>query len=84
MSVEVKRKARGESFEALLRRFNKRIMQGGVLFQYKKIRFLQKPVSPSLQKKKKLYQLKENDKREYLQKVGLLQEDDRRRKKRRR
>ena len=47
--VEVKRKD-NESFESLLRRFNRKIQQSGVLIRARKIRFWQSPKSRNLQK----------------------------------
>ena len=83
MPVEVKRK-RGETFESLLRRFGKRIMQSGVLLQFKKIRYLRKESNRNTRRRDALYRLEAQGKREYLQKMGLLKEDDRKKKKRRR
>ena len=47
--VEVKRKE-NESFESLLRRFNRKIQQSGVLVRARKIRFFEPPKSRNLQK----------------------------------
>lgn len=47
--VEVKRKD-NESFESLLRRFNRKIQQSGVLIRARKIRFFEAPKSRNLQK----------------------------------
>lgn len=47
--VEVKRKD-NESFESLLRRFNRKIQQSGVLIRARKIRFFEPPKSRNLQK----------------------------------
>lgn len=47
--VEVKRKD-NESFESLLRRFNRKIQQSGVLIRARKIRFFESPKSRNLQK----------------------------------
>jgi len=44
MSTFVKRKER-ESFEAMLRRFNRMVMSSKVLAEYKERRFFAKPVS---------------------------------------
>ena len=82
MPVEVKKK-RSETFESLLRRFNKRIMQSGVLLQYKKVRYLRKAANKNAQRKNALYRIEAQGKREHLQKMGLLKEDDRKKKKRR-
>jgi ribosomal protein S21 len=82
MPVEVKKK-RSETFESLLRRFNKRIMQSGVLLQFKKVRFLRKEENRNARRSSALYRLSAQGKREYLQKMGLLKEDDRKKKRRR-
>ena len=47
--VEVKRKD-NESFESLLRRFNRKIQQSGVLIRARRIRFFDPPKSRNLQK----------------------------------
>jgi len=47
--VEVKRKEH-ESFESLLRRFNRKIQQSGVLMRARRIRFFEAPKSRNLQK----------------------------------
>ena len=47
--VEVKKKD-NESFESLLRRFNRKIQQSGVLVRARKIRFFESPKSRNLQK----------------------------------
>ena len=47
--VEVKKKD-NESFDSLLRRFNRKIQQSGVLIRARKIRFFQPLKSRNLQK----------------------------------
>ena len=47
--VEVKKKD-NESFDSLLRRFNRKIQQSGVLIRARKIRFFDPPKSRNLQK----------------------------------
>jgi small subunit ribosomal protein S21 len=47
--VEVKKKD-NESFESLLRRFNRKIQQSGVLLRARRIRFFEPPKSRNLQK----------------------------------
>ena len=80
--MEVKKK-RSETFESLLRRFNKRIMQSGVLLQFKKVRFLRKEENRNARRNSALYRMSAQAKREHLQKMGLLKEDDRKKKRRR-
>jgi len=67
--AEVKRK-KGETFESLLRRFNKRILQSGKLLQAKKVRFLEKQPNKNLAKKLALRRLKIKAQKEYLRKIG--------------
>lgn len=73
--VDVKRK-KGESFEGLIRKFNKRIQQSGKVLQAKKIRYDKKEPNRNLRKKLALRRLKINSEREYLKKVGKLKEED--------
>lgn len=80
--VEAKRK-KGETFESFLRRFNKRLIQSGKVLQYKKIKFKKRNPSKNLQKQVALYRIKENEKRDYLKKIGRLADDDFRKKGRR-
>ncbi|MCX6746470.1 MAG: 30S ribosomal protein S21 [Candidatus Parcubacteria bacterium] len=72
--AEVKRK-KGETFESLLRRFNKRILQSGKLLQAKKVRFLEKQPNKNLAKKLALRRLKIKAQKEYLRKIGKLIEE---------
>lgn len=72
--VEVKRK-KGESFEALLRRFGKRIQQSGRLLQAKKIRFYESPKSKAAERDAALRRQYLGSKREYLLKTGKLKEE---------
>ncbi len=77
--VEVKKKD-GESFESLVRRFSRRTLQSGRLLQAKKIRFFQKPESSLMKKEGALRRKKNRAQREYLKRIGKLDEtQDRRR-----
>ena len=72
--AETKRR-KGESFEALLRRFNKRMQMSGRMLEVKKRRhFVRKP-SASGRKASALRRLQIGVKRAYLEKVGLLVEE---------
>jgi len=73
--VDVKRK-KGESFESLIRKFNKRIQQSGKVLQAKKIRYDKGTENKNLRKKLALRRLKINAEREYMKKVGKLKEED--------
>jgi len=79
--VETKRK-KGETFEAFLRRFNKRLMQSGQLLQFKKIRYTTKEQSKYMTRKSAVHKKKVKEKREYLKKIGRITEDDNRRRRR--
>lgn len=72
--VEVKRK-KGETFESFIRRFNKRIMQSGILLQFKKIRFLQDKQSRNMNRTSSLTRKKNRETKEYLRKIGRLPEE---------
>lgn len=72
--VEVKRK-KNESFEAMLRRFGKKIMQSGRILQARKIRFHKKPKNKNAKKASALRSKQISEKREYLKKIGKLPED---------
>ncbi|MFH0780191.1 MAG: hypothetical protein V1928_05075 [Parcubacteria group bacterium] len=74
---EIKRR-RGESFEAFVRRFNKRIQQSGVLLQFKKVRFNVKDKSKNLQRKSALVRKARTEERAYLEKTGRLKEEPKR------
>jgi ribosomal protein S21 len=69
--VEVKKKD-GESFESLLRRFNRKIQQSGVLIRARKIRFYEPVKSRNIQRVNALRRLTNREKREELKKLGKL------------
>lgn len=69
--VEVKKKE-GESFESLLRRFNRKIQQSGVLIRARKIRFYTPVKSRNLQKVAARRRAKSKVEREELKKLGKL------------
>jgi len=69
--VEVKKKD-GESFESLLRRFNRKIQQSGVLVRARKIRFYEPTKSRNIQRVNALRRLTNREKREELKKLGKL------------
>ncbi len=72
--TEVKRR-KSETFESLLRRFNKRIIQSGKILQAKKIRFLEKQPNKNLSKKLALRRKQIREQKEYLKKIGKLIEE---------
>ena len=75
MSVEVKRK-KSESFEALLRRFSKRVQESGRILQAKKIRFHKSPKNKNASRNAALRRTYLSARREYLIKTGKATEED--------
>jgi ribosomal protein S21 len=73
---EVKRK-KSETFESLLRRFNKRMIQSGKILQAKKIRFIKKDPNKNLSKRLALRRLKIKSQKDYLRKIGKEVEEKR-------
>ena len=71
--LEVKRKD-GESFEALMRRFSKKLLQSGRIIQAKKVKYHQRPLNKRALKQRALRREEIKDKREYLRKIGKLDE----------
>lgn len=74
--AEVKRK-KGETFEALVRRFNKKLQQSGRLIQSRKIRYFEAKKNRTAVRAAAARRREINDKREYLKKIGKLVEDSR-------
>ena len=81
MGQEVKRK-RGETFESMMRRFSRRVQQSGKLIQAKKIRFHTSDKSRNLQRASALRRQELGKKREYLKKIGKLEEETNRNRRR--
>ncbi len=69
--VEVKRKE-GESFESLLRRFNRKIQQSGILVRARKIQFYQPPKSRNLMRESARRRAELAEERETLRRMGKL------------
>ncbi|OGE80624.1 MAG: 30S ribosomal protein S21 [Candidatus Doudnabacteria bacterium RIFCSPHIGHO2_01_FULL_45_18] len=69
--VEVKRKD-NESFESLLRRFNRKIQQSGVLIRARRIRFFAPAKSRNLLREDAARRAINREKREELKKLGKL------------
>ncbi len=78
--LEVKRKD-GESFESLLRRFTRKTIQSGKILQAKKIRFHQKPKTKRELKESALRREKVKNERDYLKRIGRLDETAEKKKK---
>jgi ribosomal protein S21 len=71
--VQFKRK-KGESFEAFLRRFNRRLQQSGKLMEARKNRYQKKDKNKVQIKTSALIGLELRSKKEYLRKIGKLEE----------
>lgn len=70
---EVRRKPK-ESFEALLRRFNRQIQQSGRILQVKKIRYYSRKKSDTAKQTTALRRKMIEEKKEYLKKIGKLKD----------
>ena len=73
--AEVKRK-KTESFESLIRKFNKRIIQSGKIIQAKKVQRLAKKVNRNKRKALTLRRLEINTEKEFMRKTGKLKEEE--------
>lgn len=72
--VEVSRK-KGETAESMLRRFSRRIRQSGVLVRAKKGRYHAPKMSKGQRQQDTLRKLRASEQREYLLKIGKLEEE---------
>jgi ribosomal protein S21 len=72
--AEVKRK-KGETFEAFVRRFGKKIQQSGRLIQSRKIRYFSAKQNKTAVRTAAARRNEISDKREYLKKIGKLVDD---------
>lgn len=70
---ETKRKNK-ESFEALLRRFNKLVQQSGRLIQAKKVRYYKKSENNRSKKESAMRRMKIEGKKDYLKRIGKLKD----------
>ena len=75
--VDFKRK-KGESFEAFLRRFNKRLQQSGKLYEARRRQYLSPKMNKSARKERALVGKKIRSEKEYLKKIGKLKEEPKR------
>lgn len=73
MSVEVK-KREGESLEGLLRRFTRRVQHSGILIRAKRGKHYERPKSERMLQDDAIRRRKLREKREYLRKIGKLEE----------
>lgn len=67
--VEVKKKE-SESLSSLLRRFNRKVQQSGILLEARKARFYDKPKSKRELKESAKRRVKIVKEKEYLRKIG--------------
>jgi len=74
--VEVKRK-KSETFEALVRRFGKKIHQSGRLLQVRKVSYFNPKKNKTAQRETAARRQKISAEREYKRKIGILEEDPR-------
>ena len=77
MSVEAKLR-RGESFEALFRRFTRRVQLSGNIIQAKRDRFLEEKPNKTLKKRQALRRIKIKNELEHLLKTGQIKEGEER------
>jgi ribosomal protein S21 len=72
--IEV-RKKKGESFESMIRRFNKRVQQSGRIYEARDIRFFSAPKSKNKQRQDALRRAQIRDTKEYERKIGKLKDE---------
>lgn len=78
------KKKDGESFESLIRRFSKKTLESGRITQAKKVMFKQKPLNFRAKQEKALRREEVKKVREYMRRIGKLEEYDKAAKKGRR
>lgn len=71
VNVEIK-KNKSENNMSVLRRFTRRVQESGVLPKVRSLRYLERPLSETVRKKKKLISLKKREKFEQLVKLGKV------------
>lgn len=81
-NIEVKRK-KGESFDAMFRRWTRRVQQSGKILDVRSGRYFEKKPKKNKVKESALRRIEIGEKREYLLKSGKLKEEDLRNTKRR-
>ena len=80
--IDVKRR-KGETFDSLLRRFQRRMQASGKVIQAKKIRFLAKDENRNKRRTSALRRVEMKEDYQYLLKTGQLKEERRSNTKRR-
>ena len=81
-TIAIKRK-KGESFEAMFRRFSRRVQSSGKMLTIRARRFHEKKLSKNKMHESALRRINMGAKREYLLRSGKLKEEDLRRKSKR-
>lgn len=76
--IEVKRR-KGETFDSLLRRFQRRMQASGKILQAKKVRFHGKDPNRNKRRESALRREEMRENYEYLLKTGQLKEEPRKR-----
>ena len=76
--MEFKRK-KGESFENFLRRFNRRLILSGKLYEVRSRKFYNQKKNKAKQKEYALVSMKMRANKEYLRKIGKLKEEPKKR-----
>ena len=66
------RKRKGEHFNAMLYRFNKRVRQSGILYEARKRRFFVRPESKNRRRSSALYRVKKSAEIRRLRRYGHL------------
>ncbi len=74
MSAINVRKNEGESNESLVRRFVRKVQASGNILAVKKSQYRQKSVSKRLKRRSAILRAQSRAKREYLRKIGKLEE----------
>lgn len=80
-NIEIKRK-KGESFEAVFRRFSRRLQQSGKVLDVRSGRYFARKPKKNKVHDSKLRSLEMGERREYLLKTGKVKEEDLRQQKR--
>lgn len=75
--IKVERKD-DESVESLIRRFKKKVLQNGVVLEYRKRRFYEPPKSKKQLREEAKRRTKIRDNKEHLKRIGKLEQKFRR------
>lgn len=71
MSIQVTRKDDKEANENIIRRFNRRVLQSGVIAKAKSVERFEKPISKTERRKKAIINKQRQDKKLLAIKMGL-------------